>query len=194
MIKPRLLIVLKMAATRGQVERREAVSQTNSTNERHDESDDPSGAGLKKELGLASGVSLIVGCMIGSGIFASPKYVMLFSGSVGFTITVWVLCGLVSLLGSLCYIELGLAVPLSGGEYAYLGEAFGPLGAFLFSWTQVLVYRPSSFAIILLTFSYYAIEPIFPGCSGRESLQPLIKLLTALAMGKSKKNSISFCV
>lgn len=167
-----------MATTRGPVK---AVAQTN---EQNDQTNDNSKTGLKRELGLASGVSLIVGCMIGSGIFASPKWVMLFSGSVGFTIIVWALSGLLSLLGSLCYIELGLAVPLSGGEYAYLAEAFGPLGAFLFSWTQVLVYRPSSFAIILLTFSYYAIEPIFPGCSGRESLQPLIKLITALAMGK----------
>ncbi|EDO41595.1 predicted protein, partial [Nematostella vectensis] len=119
---------------------------------------------LKKEVGVVSGMSIIVGTMIGSGIFASPRWVMMFSGSLGFTLVVWVLCGLLSLLGALCYIELGLAVPKSGAEYAYLGEGFGALASFLFSWTQVLVYRPASFAIILLTFAYYVMEPIFPGC------------------------------
>ncbi|XP_032238828.2 b(0,+)-type amino acid transporter 1 isoform X1 [Nematostella vectensis] len=138
---------------------------------------------LKKEVGVVSGMSIIVGTMIGSGIFASPRWVMMFSGSLGFTLVVWVLCGLLSLLGALCYIELGLAVPKSGAEYAYLGEGFGALASFLFSWTQVLVYRPASFAIILLTFAYYVMEPIFPGCLERPDLQPLLKLLAAVAIG-----------
>lgn len=173
-----------MAETRGQTDARKPALKTKLMDKPACYGKQPSGSVLLRELGLSSGVSLIVGCMIGSGIFASPKWVMMYSGSVGFTIIVWSLCGLVSLLGSLCYIELGLTIPKSGGEYAYLAEAFGPMSAFLFSWTQVLVYRPSSFAIILLTFSYYAMEPIFPGCSGRKDLQPLIKLITALAMGK----------
>lgn len=141
-------------------------------------------SGLKKELGIASGISIIVGTMIGSGVFASPRWVMIYANSVGLTMVVWTLCGILSALGALCYIELGLLIPKSGGEYVYLKEAFGDAAAFLFSWTQVLVYRPSSFAIILLAFAYYVLEPFFPGCTDRKDFEPLVKLLAAAAIGK----------
>lgn len=140
--------------------------------------------GLKKELGIASGIAIIVGTMIGSGVFASPRWVMVYCDSVGFTLVVWTLCGILSALGALCYIELGLIIPKSGGEYVYLKEAFGDLAAFLFSWTQVLVYRPSSFAIILLAFAFYVLEPFFPGCTDRKEFEPLVKLMAAVAMGE----------
>jgi len=148
--------------------------------------------GLKQELGLASGISMIVGTMIGSGVFASPKWVIMYAGSVGLTLCVWSLCGILSVFGALCYIELGLLIPKSGGEYVYMKEAFGDLAGFLFSWTQVLVYRPSSFAIILLAFAFYVLEPFFPGCTGRQEFEPIVKLLAAAAIGecwgKEQKN------
>lgn len=61
-------------------------------------------------------MSLIVGTMIGSGVFASPGAVLLHSGSVGLSLLVWVLAGVIALLGSLCYCELGTCIPESGGE------------------------------------------------------------------------------
>ena len=86
--------------------------------------------GLQRKLGLVSGICLIVGTMIGSGIFASPRYVMENSGSVGLTLIVWSLCGGLAMLGALSYAELGTMIPLSGAEYVYLLEGFGALPAF----------------------------------------------------------------
>lgn len=139
--------------------------------------------GLQRQVGLLGGVSIIVGTMIGSGIFASPKWVAINAGSVGMTLVVWSLGGLLSVLGSLGYIELGLAISKSGGEYTYFKEAFGPVAAFLYSWTCVLTTRPASLAITLLTFAYYVLEPFYP-CSGRDDLIPAVKLLAATAIGK----------
>lgn len=141
---------------------------------------------LQRKLGLVSGVCLIVGTMIGSGIFASPRYVMENSGSVGLSLIVWSLCGVLAMFGALCYSELGTMIPLSGAEYVYLLEGFGPLPAFLYSWTSVIVLKPSQVAIICLAFGAYVIEPFFPGCGDREDLQPVVKLLAALAIGKWK--------
>ena len=140
--------------------------------------------GLERKLGLVSGICLIVGTMIGSGIFASPRYVMENSGSVGLTLIVWSLCGVLAIFGALSYAELGTMIPLSGAEYVYLLEGFGALPAFLYSWTSVIVLKPSQVAIICLAFGAYVIEPIFPGCGDRENLQPAVKLLAAIAIGE----------
>lgn len=140
--------------------------------------------GLQRTLGPIGGISLIVGNMIGSGIFASARWVMVYSGSVGMTLFAWAGCGLISIFGALSYLELGLAIPLSGCEHAYLRESYGDLPAFLFSWTTVLVNKPASLAIILLTFAGYTIEAIFPGCGGSPEFITLTKLLAAAAIGK----------
>ncbi|KAG7255484.1 hypothetical protein CRUP_014855 [Coryphaenoides rupestris] len=120
---------------------------------------------LQKEVTLLSGVCLIVGTMIGSGIFISPKAVLLNSGAVGPCLLVWTACGLLSTLGALCYAELGTMIPRSGGEYPYLMEGFCPLVAYLYSWTTAIVLKPSSFAIISLSFANYASAPFYPGCT-----------------------------
>lgn len=69
----------------------------------------------------------------------------------------------------------------SGGEYPYLMEAFGPIPAFLFSWTSLLVTKPTSFAIICLSFAEYASAPFYPGC---DPPQVVIKCLAVAAIGK----------
>ncbi|XP_074468272.1 b(0,+)-type amino acid transporter 1-like [Sebastes fasciatus] len=120
---------------------------------------------LQKDIGLISGICLIVGTMIGSGIFISPKSVLLYSGAVGPCLLIWAACGVLATLGALCYAELGTMITKSGGEYSYLMEAFGPLPAYLFSWTTVMVLKPSSFAIITLSFAEYASAPFYPGCT-----------------------------
>uniref|UniRef100_A0A8C5AQC4 Solute carrier family 7 member 9 n=1 Tax=Gadus morhua TaxID=8049 RepID=A0A8C5AQC4_GADMO len=114
---------------------------------------------------LLSGVCLIVGTMIGSGIFISPKAVLLNTGAVGPCLLVWASCGLLSTLGALCYAELGTMITKSGGEYSYLMEGFGPVVAYLYSWTTAIVLKPSSFAIISLSFAKYAAAPFYPGCT-----------------------------
>jgi L-type amino acid transporter 9 len=141
---------------------------------------------LKRSLGVPGGVALLVGTIIGSGIFATPKWVMIYSGSVGLCLVVWSLCGLISLLGALCYVELGLLIPKSGGEYVYYREAFGPLPAFLFSWVYALFLKNGGVAILVLVFASYVIEPFYPGCADRRDLVYLQKLLAVVALGRKK--------
>ncbi|XP_065092507.1 Y+L amino acid transporter 2 [Ochlerotatus camptorhynchus] len=121
---------------------------------------------MKKELGLMEGVAIILGIIFGSGIFISPKGVLQEVGAVGTSLVIWVTCGLLSMIGALCYAELGTAIPKSGGDYAYIYEAYGPLPAFLYLWDATVIFVPSTNAIMGLTFASYVFQPLFAaGCS-----------------------------
>ena len=87
--------------------------------------DHEGGVQLQQSLGLGSGISIIVGTIIGSGIWVTPGFIMTYSGSVGVYLLQWALAGLLSALGAMCYIELACVVPLSGGETVYLKVGVG---------------------------------------------------------------------
>ncbi|XP_076011400.1 asc-type amino acid transporter 1 [Genypterus blacodes] len=119
---------------------------------------------LKKEIGLLSACAIIIGNIIGSGIFISPKGVLEHAGSVGLSLIVWVLGGGICALGSMCYAELGVTIPKSGGDYSYVTEIFGGLVGFLLLWSAVLIMYPTTLAVIALTFSNYVLQPAFQNC------------------------------
>jgi len=97
---------------------------------------------LPRTLTVLNGISLVIGTIIGSGIFASPGVVAEHAGSAGMALAIWLMCGLLAFAGSLAYAELGAAIPSSGGEVVYLERAFGPLVSFLFSaWTLLFKAR-----------------------------------------------------
>ncbi|XP_056133675.1 cystine/glutamate transporter [Lampris incognitus] len=144
------------------------------------DSDVPSGkVELRKKVTLLRGISIIIGTIIGAGIFISPKGILKHSGSVGMSLLVWIACGMLSLFGALSYAELGTCIKKSGGHYTYILEAFGPHMAFIRLWVDLIAIRPAGLAVISLAFGRYILEPLFMPCG----IPPIaIKLATAIGI------------
>lgn len=131
---------------------------------------------LQKEITLLSGVGVITGMMIGSGIYVTPQNILTHAGSFGVCVILWVAVAVVAVCGGLCYVELGLLVRKSGGEFTYLVEAYsfkhrnrgvtilGALMGFLCVWVSFCISGTSSLAISVLLCSQYIIQPFFVGC------------------------------
>lgn len=104
--------------------------------------------GLLRELGASHAAAIVVGTIIGSGIFLVPAEMMQAVGSSAWVYLAWVVGGLLSFFGALTYAELGSMRPEAGGEYAYLRDAYGPLAGFLYAWTWFLIAKPASIASV----------------------------------------------
>ena len=113
------------------------------------------GPSLKRDLGLWGAVSIVIGTVIGSGIFLVPKTMVLRTGSPEMVFAVWIFGGLLTLAGALTYAELAGMYDKSGGEYVYLREAYGPMFGFLYGWTQMWVAKAGSIATLATAFFYY---------------------------------------
>ncbi len=121
----------------------------------------PSRVELKRELGPWAASSIVVGTVIGSGIFLVPHDMILKVGAPGMVFFIFVFGGLLSLAGALSYAELSAALPEAGGEYNYLREAYGPIWGFLYSWTQMWVAKSGSIATLATGFFLY-LSNFFP--------------------------------
>ncbi|KAL9613344.1 MAG: hypothetical protein Q9167_002105 [Letrouitia subvulpina] len=121
---------------------------------------DLDGGSLEKHKSITylNGLSLIVGLIIGSGIFSSPSQVNNNAGSPGASLLVWVVAGVLAWTGAASYAELGGAIPLNGGAQVYLAKIFGDLAGFLFTWCSVFVLKPGGAAIIAIIFGEYVVR------------------------------------
>jgi APA family basic amino acid/polyamine antiporter len=121
---------------------------------------------LARDLGVSHASAVVVGTIIGSGIFLVPAEMMQAVGSAKLVYLAWLVGGLLSFFGALTYAELGAMKPQAGGEYVYVRDAYGPLGGFLYAWTWFVIAKPASVATIatglvriLGTFSIFSFFP-----------------------------------
>ena len=103
---------------------------------------------LLRELGPAHAASIVIGVVIGSGIFLVPAEMMQAAGSAKLVYLAWIVGGVFSFFGAVTFAQLGAMKPQSGGEYVYTRDAFGPLAGFLVGWTWTIIIKPSSLAAI----------------------------------------------
>ncbi len=131
-----------------------------------------------KSLTYLNGLSLVIGLIIGSGIFSSPSQVNKNAGSPGASLIIWVVAGVLAWTGAASYAELGGAIPLNGGAQVYLSKIFGEWAGFLFTWCAVTVLKPGSAAIIAIIFGEYLVRAVI----GAEAVDASAWLNKAIAL------------
>src|SRR4051812_725467 len=139
---------------------------------------------LPRRLGIWSAAAVLVGSTIGSGIFrivGGENGVAHRVGTVGAMSLLWILGALVALVGALTIAELAAMFPRSGGIYVFIREAYGPLPAFLFGWTELLVIRPSALGAIAVLFAEYAGKFVDYGEVGTKVVAAIAILVLGLA-------------
>ncbi|HEX8811405.1 MAG TPA: amino acid permease [Terracidiphilus sp.] len=165
---------------------------------------------LSRDLGVSHASAVVVGTIIGSGIFLVPAEMMQAVGSAKLVYLAWVVGGLLSFAGALTYAELGAMKPQAGGEYVYVRDAYGPLGGFLYAWTWFVIAKPASVATVVTglvrilgtfsVFSFFSINVIttpFPVSWGQTfaiGSAILISLLNYLGVKKAGEFQLVFTV
>src|SRR5712664_76360 len=111
---------------------------------------------LVRGLGLTDATMIVVGSMIGSGIFITSAESSRLVGSPGWLLVAWVLAGVMTITGALCCAELAAMMPRAGGQYVFLREAYGPAIGFLFGWSLFLVVQTGTIAAVAIAFAKFA--------------------------------------
>jgi APA family basic amino acid/polyamine antiporter len=124
---------------------------------------------LKKRVNLFDGISIVAGAMIGSGIFIVSADIARTVGSPGWLMVVWLITGIITIIGAISYGELASMMPHVGGQYVYLKEAYHPLIGFLFGWTTFLVIQCGSIAAVAVAFAKFS-GVLFPWISDTNNL------------------------
>jgi len=164
---------------------------------------------LARDLGVSHAGAIVVGTIIGSGIFLVPAEMMQAVGSAKLVYLVWLVGGLLSFFGALTYAELGAMKPQAGGEYVYVRDGYGPLAGFLYAWTWFVIAKPASIATvttglvrILGTFPVFAFfsnsvvhsVPISYGQLVAIAATVLISLLNYIGIKKAGEFQLVFTV
>lgn len=136
--------------------------------------------GLVRRLGLFDATMLVMGGIVGAGIFVNPAEVARHVSSPGLIVAMWAIGGVIALLGAFVYAELAARRPGLGGQYAYLRDAWGPLPAFLYGWSLLLVIQSGGMAAVAITFARYFLELSGWGLSPGAVAAGVLALLTAI--------------
>jgi APA family basic amino acid/polyamine antiporter len=137
--------------------------------------------GLVKGLGLLDATTLVIGSMIGSGIFIVSADIARQVGSPGLLLLVWAVTGVLTLIAALSYGELAAAMPRAGGQYVYLRESFGPLSGFLYGWTSFLVIQTGTIAAVAVAFAKF-LGVFLPWVSAGNRVAPFLSTQQLVAI------------
>ena len=142
---------------------------------------------LRRDVNMVDAIAMVVGGIIGSGIFITPASILEDTGSFGVSMMCWFAGMVIAICGGLCYIELSLLIPRTGAEYVYILQAYsfknrnkwtellGSLMAFLYTWSAIIIIRPTATSIIALTCTRYLTRPLYIDCDIPEGV---LKCLT----------------
>lgn len=155
------------------------------------------GTGLRRDLGYWDSVALVIGSVVGVGIFRTPSEICSYISDPGWVLFAWLLGGAIAFLGTLCYSELAASFPETGGTYVYLKYGFGPWAGFLYGWSEFALMRTASIASVSYAFGEYFRGLVASG-EGTEKLFALIAIWTlsfiniaGLHYGKWVQNVVS---
>src|SRR5512139_3350747 len=136
---------------------------------------------LVKGLGLVDSTTLVMGSMIGSGVFIVAADISRQTQSPGLMIMTWIVTAILTLIAALSYGELAAAMPHAGGQYVYLREAFGPLFGFLYGWTLFLVIQTGTIAAVGVAFAKF-LGVFVPQIAAENKLLPFLSTQQLLAI------------
>src|ERR1700747_2617244 len=147
----------------------------------HSKKEEP---GFVRAIGLFDGTMIVVGSMIGSGIFIVAADISRVTGSPGGLLLTWIITGLLTISAALAYGELAAMFPHAGGQYVYLREAYSPLWGFLYGWTLFLVIQTGTIAAVAVGFARY-LGVLMP------SISPTVWIVHPIALGSKYAISLS---
>jgi len=153
----------------------------------------PAEAGFRRQLGLLDSTMIVIGSMIGSGIFIVSADMSRQIGSAGWLLIAWLLTGVLTVTGALSYGELAGMMPRAGGQYVYLREAFSPLSGFLYGWTLFLVIQTGTIAAVAVGFARFT-GVFFPSISETSYLIPPIHITSGYAVSLSTAQLLGIAV
>lgn len=150
----------------------------------------PESAGFVRALGLFDSTTIVVGSMIGSGIFIVSADISRNTGSTGGLLAAWIITGLLTVAAALSYGELAAMMPKAGGQYVYLREAYSPLWGFLYGWTLFLVIQTGTIAAVAVGFARY-LGVVWPAISPSAYIVPPIALSAKYAISLSVQQLVA---
>src|SRR6201993_4168067 len=146
--------------------------------------------GFVRAIGLFDGTMIVVGSMIGSGIFIVAADISRQTGSAGGLLLTWILTGLLTISAALSYGELAALFPHAGGQYVYLREAYSPLWGFLYGWTLFLVIQTGTIAAVAVGFARY-LGVLFPSISPTTWIIPPLNFSSGYAISLSVQQFVA---